>query len=72
MSSPGGRNLNELVGMTKDIKYYMGAVGLGVSLIVYAQANFTTKIEGKMIYKMVERLDVKMDRVVNFLLKEKK
>ena len=72
MSSPGGRNLNELVGMTKDIKYYMGAVGLGVSLIVYAQTNFTTKIEGKMIYKMVERLDVKMDRVVNFLLKEKK
>lgn len=58
--------------MKAEIKYFVWAVGLGVGLVVYAQTNFTTKNEGKMIFKSVEKLDRKMDRVINFLMRGKK
>jgi len=58
--------------MKAELKYFVWAVGLGAGVLIYAQSSFTTKTEGKMIYRMIEKLDKKMDRVVDFLLKEKK
>ena len=58
--------------MKSEIKYFVWAVGLGVGLVVYAQTSFTTKTEGKMIFHAVEKIDKKVDRVINFLMKDKK
>jgi len=58
--------------MKAEIKYFVWAVGLGIGLVVYAQNSFTTKTEGKLIFRAVEKIDKKLDRVVDFLLKEKK
>ena len=53
--------------MRGEIKYFIWAVGLGIGLVVYAQTNFTTKNEGRLLLKGLERINKNMDRIENKL-----
>lgn len=51
--------------MKTDLKYFVWVLGLGMALTAYAFTNFTSKDD-------FSRLEKKVDKIVGFLIKERK
>ena len=51
--------------MKQELKHFIWVIGLGMALTAYGYNTFTTKDD-------FSRLEKKVDRIIGFLLKDKK
>lgn len=54
--------------MRNEVKYVLGLIGLGASLVIYAQVNFPTRSEHKQMKTMIETYKSDRNREIDIYI----